>query len=221
MSTASSVVRVTATRQEIATEQVKIEEKQRLLGFVPNFYIVYDEHPAPLTPRQKFALALRQEIDPVTFLSAGFFAGIEQGKNTFAGYGQGFSGYAKRYGANYADGFSGTMLGGAFFPSIFKQDPRYYWKGKGSVASRALYAIAMSVMCKGDNGHWQFNYSALTGGVAAGEISNLYYPASDQSSWHVVVDTTAIGMGENAIGNLFQEFLSRKLTPKSRTAPNP
>ena len=221
MAEATTDVNVTASRQEIATEEVKLEEKQRVLGFIPNFYVVYDAHPAPLSPRQKFSLAWRDSIDPISFASAGFFAGIEQAQNTFKGYGQGAQGYAKRFGANYADGFSSDMLGGALFPSLLHQDPRYYYKGKGSIASRTLYAVAMAVMCKGDNGHWQFNYSALAGDLAAGGLSNLYYPSSDQNSFGVILDTTAIGMGEGAIGNIFQEFVVRKLTPSARKQPAP
>lgn len=216
---ASSSVRVTASQQEIATEEVHLEEKQRVLGVIPNFYVVYDANPAPLTPRQKFSLAWRQTIDPVTFLSAGFFAGIEQAQNTYAGYGQGAQGYAKRYGADYTDGVVGDMLGGAMFPSLLHQDPRYYYKGSGSVASRALHAVAMSFLCKGDNGRWQFDYSALAGNLAAGGISDLYYPASDKNGFSVILTSTAIGMGEDAIGNLFQEFVVKKLTPAARKRP--
>jgi hypothetical protein len=76
-------------------------------------------------------------------------------------------------------------------------------------------------MCKGDNGRWQFNYSALAGNLAAGGISNLYYPSSDQNGFGVILDTTAIGMGEGAIGNIFQEFVVRKLTPSARKQPAP
>lgn len=213
---ASSSVKVTASQEEIATEEVHLEEKQRVLGVIPNFYVVYDANPAPLTSKQKFSLAWRETIDPVTFLSAGFLAGIEQAQNTFAGYGQGARGFAKRYGADYADGFSSDMLGGAVFPSLLHQDPRNYYKGTGSVASRVVHAVAMSVLCKGDNGHWQFNYSALAGNVAAGGISNLFYPASDKNGFSVILTTTAIGMGESAVGNLFQEFVVRKLTPSAR-----
>lgn len=221
MAATSSEVTVTASQQEIATAEVKLEEKQRVLGVIPNFYVVYDSHPAPLSPRQKFSLAWHDSIDPITFISAGFFAGIEQAQNTFAGYGQGAQGYAKRYGADYADGVIGDMLGGALFPSLLHQDPRYYYKGKGSIPSRVLHAVAMSFLCKGDNGHWQFDYSAVAGSLAAGEISNLYYPSSNQNNFSVVLDSTAIGMGEDAIGNLFQEFLVRKLTPAAKKRPAP
>ena len=103
----------------------------------------------PLNPRtQKFHLAWRSSIDPVAFLAAGVFAGIEQATNTFPGYGQGAQGYAKRYGANYADSFIDTMIGGAILPSLLKQDPRYFYKGTGTTRSRILYAIANSVICK-------------------------------------------------------------------------
>ena len=221
MAETTTDVNVTASRQEIATEEVKVEEKQRVLGFIPNFYVVYDANPAPLSPRQKFSLAWHDSIDPITFISAGFFAGIEQAQNTFVGYGQGAQGYAKRFGADYADGFSSDMLGGALFPSLLHQDPRYYYKGKGSIASRTLHAVAMAFMCKGDNGRWQFNYSALAGALAAGGISNLYYPSTDQSSFAVILDATAVGMGEDAVGNIFQEFVVRKLTPSARKQPTP
>jgi hypothetical protein len=73
------------------------------------------------------------------------------------------------------------MIGSAILPALLKQDPRYFYKGTGTTRSRILYAIANSVMCKGDNGHWQVNYSGILGGAAAGGISNLYYPASDRN----------------------------------------
>jgi len=214
MASATTDVQVTASTQEIAQAQLMQEEQQRVFGIIPNFYVVYDRNPAPLTPRQKFHLAWRSSIDPVTFLATGFFAGIEQADNTFPGYGQGAQGYAKRFGANYADNFIGTMIGGAILPSILKQDPRYYYKGTGSTRSRILYAIANSVMCKGDNGHWQVNYSGLLGGAAAGGISNLYYPAADRNGIDLTIENTALGIAGSAAQNLFQEFLVRKLTPK-------
>ena len=111
----------------------------------------------------------------------GAVAGIEQANHTFKGYGLGAEGYGMRFGANYADGFDSDLIGGAILPSLFKQDPRYFYKGTGSVRSRVLYAIEAAVICRGDNGHRQFNYSGILGGLAAGGISNLYYPAGDRS----------------------------------------
>lgn len=214
-------VTVSADSQvEIAQEQLNFEEKQRVLGVFPNFYVSYDQHPEPLTARQKYQLAWRTSIDPVTWLMTGAIAAGEQASNTFAGYGQGAQGYGKRFGANYADAFSDTMIGGAILPSLFKQDPRYFYKGTGSISSRAMYAIANSVICKGDNGRWQPSYSGILGGIAAGGISDLYYPSSNRSGVEVTFTNALIGTAESAVQNLFQEFLVRRLTPRLPKFPS-
>ena len=147
-------------------------------------------------------------------MASGFFAGIEQADDSYSGFGEGAEGYAKRYGANYADELIGTMLGGAVLPSLLKQDPRYFYKGTGTKRSRALYAVANAVICKGDNGHWQPDYSALIASVAAGGISNLYYPAADRNGVSLTFENAGVGFAYSAVENLFQEFVVRKLTPK-------
>lgn len=212
VATAVTEVRVELSPIEIAQEQLKEQEKQRVLGVIPNFYVSYVPNAAPLTPKQKFNLAWKSTIDPVSFVVTGVIAGVQQSQNDFAGYGQGAQGYAKRYGASYADFAISTFIGGAIFPSIFKQDPRYFYKGAGSKKSRALYAIANAVICKGDNGHWQANYSGILGSFAAGGISNLYYPAGDRGGT-LIVENTLIGIGASAGVNLLQEFVMKKLTP--------
>ena len=176
--------------------------------------MTYVPNAPPLTTRQKYVMAWKYSIDPFIWVQAGAFAGIEQADNTFSGYGQGAQGYAKRYGANYADGFIGSMIGGAVLPSIFKQDPRYFYKGTGTIHSRTLYAVENAVVCKGDNGHWQLNYSGILGSLAAGGIANLYYPASSRNGAKLTFESTGLGTAGTAVANLFQEFLVRKLTPK-------
>jgi hypothetical protein len=211
---AQSEVRVSASRQDVAQELFKEEEQQRVLAFIPNFYVAYSPDAPPLTSRQKFHLAWKSSVDPIMLLSTGFFAGIEQADNSYKGYGQGAQGYAKRYAANYADNFIGTMIGGAILPSLLKQDPRYFYKGTGSTRSRIFYAVANAVICKGDNGHWQPNYSSLSASLAAGGISNLYYPSADRNGVSLTFENSGIGIASGAVENLFQEFVVRKLTPK-------
>jgi hypothetical protein len=106
------------------------------------------------------------------------------------------------------------MIGGAVLPSLLKQDPRYFYKGDGSTRSRIFYAAAMTVVCKGDNGRWQPNYSNMTASLASGAISNLYYPSADRNGAALTFENFGIGLVEDAAENLFQEFLVRKLTPK-------
>ena len=214
MSTATSDVTVTASTGQIAQEQMVEEEKQRVLGVIPNFYVSYVPNAAPLDARQKFNLGWKTSIDPISFLSAGAIAGVQQATNSLSGYGQGTAGYAKRFGANYANTFIGTMLSSAVLPAVLKQDPRYFYKGTGTIRSRILYAIANSVICKGDNGRWQPNYSGFIGGLAAGGLSNIYYPASSRDGAELTFENAGIGIAGGAIQNLFQEFVIRKLTPK-------
>ena len=132
LATEITEIHVTMSQIEIAEAEIKEEEKQRVLGFVPNFYVSYVSDAAPLTAKQKFELAWKTTIDPVNFALTGVIAGIEQSQDAFEGYGQGTQGYAKRFGAAYADGASATFIGGAIFPTSFKQDPRYFYKGTGS-----------------------------------------------------------------------------------------
>jgi len=212
LATAFTEVQVVLSPTEIAEEQIKEQEKQRVFGVIPNFYVTYVPDAAPLNAKQKFKLALRTTVDPVTFVVIGGVAGIEQAQNQFSGFGQGAQGYGKRYGAAYADMTIGTFIGSAILPSLLKQDPRYFYKGTGSKKSRILYAMANAVICKGDNGHWQPNYSAILGGFAAGGISTLYYP-SEHNEGELVVENTLIGIGATAATNLLQEFVIRKLTP--------
>jgi len=206
-------VQVGVPQTEVADEQIKIEEKQRVLGAIPNFYVTYTPNPAPLDAKQKFELAWKTVLDPVTFLVVGGLAGVQQAQNHFVGYGQGAQGYAKRFGANYADTVSSTFIGSAILATLLKQDPRYFYKGTGSTPSRFLYAIANSVICKGDNRRWQPNYSNVVGNLASGGISNLYYPAQDRNGAELTFENAAIGIGAGAISNLLQEFLLRRLTP--------
>jgi hypothetical protein len=216
LAAANTEVRVTFTRTELAEAEIKDEEKQRVLGVIPNFYVTYNPAAVPLGPKQKFELAWRATIDPINFGLTGAIAGIQQATDSFSGYGQGAQGYGKRYGAAYANFVAGTFIGSAILPSLLKQDPRYFYKGTGSKRSRIGYAIANAVICKGDNGRWQANYSGILGSLAAGGISNLYYPATDRDL-RVTFENTLIAIASTAATNVLQEFVIRKLT---RNPPN-
>jgi hypothetical protein len=215
VATTETDVEVGVTRVEVAEDQMKVEEQQRVFGVLPNFYVSYVPNAAPLDAKQKFKLAGRTVVDPFTFVFVAGAAGVEQAQNHFRGYGQGAQGYAKRFGAGYADTVAGTFIGSAILPSLLKQDPRYFYKGTGSTSSRFLYALANAVICKGDNGRWQPNYSNVLGNLAAGGISNLYYPPQDRDGAGLTLENGAIGIGATAVSNIFQEFIIRKLTPKA------
>lgn len=213
LATVTTEINVSLPRVEVAEAEVKAEEKQRVFGVIPNFYVSYVSDPTPLDTKQKFELAWKTTIDPVTLGLTGAIAMVQQAQNSFSGYGQGAQGYGKRFGATYANTAIGTFLGSAVLPSLLKQDPRYFYKGSGSKGSRILYALANSVICKGDNMRWQPNYSNIIGSMAAGGISNLYYPAKDREGATLTIENGLIGIGVSAAANLIEEFVMRKFTP--------
>jgi len=207
---ALTTVTVGYSAEEIATEQMKVEEQQHILGFIPNFLVTYDPNPVPLTKGLKFQLAAKVAFNPITFIGVGIAAGAEQAGN-HPNYPEGLKGFTERYGAVYANGFSDIMIAGAVLPSLLHQDPRYFHRGTGTTKSRVLYAITRPFVCKGDNGKWQPNYSATGGDLAAAAISNAYYPRSNRGPG-LFLTNFFLETGERAAGNLAQEFVLRRLT---------
>lgn len=208
---ASTDVQVNADNSKIADAQVKAAEKQRVLGVVPNFYTSFIYDAAPLTSREKYRFALRETFDPIRFVGTGIGAAIEQANNTYAGYGDGAAGYGKRYAALYGDGLFSDLLSHAVFPSIFHQDPRYFYQGTGTIKSRFIHAVSFAVLIRNDSGRNVPNYSYLLGDLVAGSIDNLYYPHADRGPG-LVFTNTAIGIGGRAAGSLVREFILPRLT---------
>ena len=219
VATAMTEVRVTITQFEAAQDQIKEQEKQRVFGFIPNFFVSYLPDAAPLAPKQKFELAWKSTTEPFTFVGVAALAGVQHATGDFEGYGQGAQGYAKRFGAAYANVVSGTFIGSAILPSLLKQDPRYFYKGTGSARSRFLYALASPVICKGDNKRWQPNYSGVLGSFATGGISYFYYPLGDRNATQLVLQNSLIRVAESALANVLQEFIVRKFTPRLQRHP--
>ncbi len=211
---AQTTVYVSQTAEEIATEQVHVEESQRLLGFIPNFYVVYGPDPVPLTAKLKFKLALKVATDPVTAAGILFLSATQQAGDT-PNYGQGWAAFGKRVGANSADGFTDIMIGGAILPSLLHQDPRYFYQGTGTAGSRFRHAIVHPFVCPGDNGKPQPNFSSLGGDLASSAISNLYYPQSNRGVG-LVFTNFGISTAERVATSLAQEFLLKKFLTRNR-----
>ena len=208
-------VTVYSSTEQVAVEQVHIEEQQRVLGIIPNFYVVYDSKNAvPLTTKLKYKLAMRVSVDPISIIGVTSMAAIKQAADT-PDFAQGAKGYGQRVGAIGADSFSDILIGGAVLPSILHQDPRYFYQGTGTTQSRLRHALFSPFICRGDNDRWQPNYSSLGGDLASSAISNAYYPQSNRGAG-LVFGNFAIGTVERMASAFAQEFLLRKLTPAAK-----
>jgi hypothetical protein len=203
----------------IAEEQLKTEEQQRIFRVFQNFNVSFEPNALPLDAPQKFQLAWKNMVDPVQYVWLAGLAGIQQTRNDFTGFGGDEAGYAKRYAAATATILTGTVLTKAVFPIVFKQDPRYFYKGTGSTSSRVAYALSRALVARNDNGHLQPDYSRILGHFAAGAISNLYYPPQDRHSLQLAARYTALAIGAGAIDNLLQEFLLKRFTTHATPAP--
>jgi hypothetical protein len=209
---AASVV-VYASSAQIAAEELRSEERQRVLGVFPNFYVVYRHDAAPLSSKVKMKLALKASTDPVFFAAVAFTAAVDQAGDT-PDFGQGAKAYGQRMGALSANGFSDILIGEAILPSVLHQDPRYFYQGSGTKLSRTLHALSSAFICKGDNGRREPNYSAVGGDLAAGAISNIYYPHGNRGAG-IVFENALISSGGRMANGLVQEFILRRFTSHS------
>jgi hypothetical protein len=208
-------VTVSYSEKEVAAQQFKAEEQQRVLRFIPNLYVTYEPHPEPLTTGMKFHLAYKSLTSPVFFGRVIGWAGVQQAADTPSQWRQGAEGYGKRVGAGFADATTGGLIGNAILPSLLHQDPRYFYQGNGTKKSRALHAVLAPFICKGDNGATQPNYSALGGSLISYSISTAYYPSSDRNAEHVFRGF-GIDIGLHVAGSLAQEFILDKFTSKGK-----
>ena len=201
--------------EQLALQQLRTEEKQRIGGVIPNFYVVYDHNAMPLTPKLKFHLATKFLTDPIT--TSGFFlnAAIYQMAG-YPSYRQGAKGYGQRLGATFVGGYTNILVGDGILPSLLHQDPRYFYQGTGTTRSRLLHALSSPFVIRGDDGHPEINFSDIGGDLASGAIANAYYPAKDRGAG-LVLSSTLIGAGGRMVNAVIQEFLLHKLTSKHST----
>jgi len=158
-------------------------KNDRLFYVLPNYLTVENAGKTqPLTTRQKFKLVALGTFDPVEYPYVGMLAGISQAENSDPSYGQGFKGYAKRYGAGFADTTVENFMVGAALPSLLHEDPRYFQSGKGGFWRRAGYAALRMVITRTDSGKSQFNYSEWAGSAVAAAISTNYQPPQDRNA---------------------------------------
>jgi hypothetical protein len=193
------------------------KKDDRMFYVMPNFLTVDNASQVkPLTVKEKFVITARGAFDPYEFIIVGVLAGIRQANDTDPAFGQGATGYAKRYGTAFADQVDGNMMVGAVFPSLLKTDPRYFQLGKGGFAHRFEYALSRIVVTRRDSGGQMFNVPEFLGnGVAIG-ISNLYYPPADRTVSNFFT-SWGTQLAIDALGNELKEFwpdIHRKISKK-------
>ena len=181
-------------------------EDHRIFGVVPNYKTINDpDQPfSAISPREKFAL-VKHYFDPFTFVFTSITSGIEQATNEKEAYGQGAMGYAKRYGADFTDGFTNELFVVGVFPTLMHEDPRYYRLGHGNAGKRIAYALSRILIARGDSGGNRFNSSEFLGNITSGALSMTYYPQNERSVSGVFT-RMSVEIGYDSLFNLLKEF---------------
>ncbi len=140
-------------------------------------------HPSALRPcaldaGDKFRAFLSDTTDPLTYASAAWNAAFAQIAWDDAGFQQGTAGYAKRYSAAITDNFADDFFKTFLYPSLFRQDPRYFRLGQGTASQRIGHALAHRFVTQSDSGKRVFNYSEWLGTASSKALSNLYHPGN-------------------------------------------
>jgi hypothetical protein len=165
--------------QTSTSGKVEGTSNDRLFYTLPNFLTLQSGHLPPMPVKDKFKAVALGNFDVIEWPWWGVIAAIGQADNSEPAFRQGWLGYAKRYGTTMADSSIENFMVGAVFPSMLRQDPRFYELGKGSFFRRTGHALKRMVVSPMDSGHSQFNYSEIFGAAAAGAISTYsYHPRS-------------------------------------------
>lgn len=176
-----------------------------ILGRRSVFFPELAHDKGPLSAKKKLELAVDETIAPSRFLGSAFTSGIGQARNALSGYGQGWSGYGKRFGSSVASNASSHLFGTFLLPSALHEDPRYFVNLWGTPRNRILYAIKRVVITRKDDGSATFNWSGVLGGLMAEGLANSYLPEESRTSGQTF-GRFGVRMGFSAVDNVVKEF---------------
>jgi hypothetical protein len=184
---------------------------------LPNYLTVENASSLPpMTTGQKFKLVAEGTFDPIELVFIAAQSGVYQANNSDPTLGQGFRGYAKRYGLALADDTVENFMVGAIYASALRQDPRYFQLGKGSFLHRAAYAGLHILITRTDSGKNQFNFSEILGSGTAAGLSNIYHPGpwtmrSTLPIWGEQVGWDAVGYEMKEFWPDIHRYLQRRM----------
>jgi hypothetical protein len=194
-----------ASPAPIQPGQTQEPPDKRVFGVLPNYRTANETAVyTPISAKQKFVIGLKDSFDYPLFLLAGAFAGEGQLTNQNPSFGQGMAGFGRRLGTGYADQAIGNMMTEAIFPSLLREDPRYFRRGQGSKLGRTWYALTRVMVTHTDSGGTRFNFSEWAGNATATAISNAYYP--DSRSVGPNIAKLCEMVGTDAVSQVLKEF---------------
>ena len=148
--------------QTAEANQPPAPQDNRAYGVLPNYRTAESSTPfSAITSKQKITIAWKDSMNGPSYVMGGLFSAISQVNNTNPSFGQGLKGYTHRYFTALADQDLGNMMTEGILPSLFRDDPRFFRKGKGGGWARAGYAASRVLVTRSDKDTWRFNSSEV------------------------------------------------------------
>lgn len=164
--------------------------------------------PGPLSPEEKFKLAVNNSLALSSWIAVALSSGINQARDTPSGYGQGAEGYGKRFGAAMARRSSSQLFGTFLLASALHQDPRFFVRSDLNFGGSVKYSIRRVFITRSDSGKHVFNWSGLLGMLLSEGLANAYYPDNYRTAGNTF-SRFGYDMLGNAGGNLLRQYWPR------------
>lgn len=189
-----------------AATDVEGKQTKRILGIIPNFRSVSaDEKLPPIATHDKFKLMLEDSFDYSSFIYVGLLSGISQAENSYPEFHHGAPAYARYYWHSFADTLDGNLMTEFVYPTVTREDPRYYTLGRGGFVKRAGYSVSRLIVTRSDSGGRTPNISEIVGNGSAAGLASLYYPGPERT-WTKTGQRWVTQVGLDGFANLIKEF---------------
>jgi hypothetical protein len=159
----------------------------------------------PLSTGRKFELFVDNSLSVHTLTWAAVGSSLAQADNSPTGRGQGWNGYATRFGTSMASHASSNFFGTFLLASALHQDPRFYPEITPSLARAMKYSAERVFVTRNDDGRDVVNWSGLGGPLLSEGLANVYWPERNRS----VGDTFlryGLDLAMRVGGNMLREY---------------
>ena len=177
----------------------------QILGRRSIFFPDLAASPGPLGTKQKLELFADKSIAPSRFLSSALGASIGQANDSLPGYGQGMSGYGKRFGSSMATTTSADFFRTFLLSSLLRRDPRYFVSLHGGPWHRIGYGVSRLVVTRTDAGTEGVNWPGMLGPLFAESLANSYLPVKEQTAGRTF-RRYGVRLGFTASANILKEY---------------
>ncbi len=134
----------------------------------------------PFSVQKKFDYRVVQSFGFRAFAGAALGASLGQLRDTPREWGQGFSGFATRYGSSFGTNLSRQSMGFGL-ESLLHEDPRYFPSEEKGFRARIKNVLLQTLVARKDGSGERFAYARIISAMGTGQLVNAWQPESTGS----------------------------------------